>query len=114
MAYFSTHSAPEQDHIPQFAEEDQFQQPLPDDSGEVPDQDIFSVKHPSAHLNESEEYERRLDRLRMSAGFLNWLLILIGILLIVLVVFILTQMLSFVRHDLTETFPLLQNAFQPR
>ena len=50
----------------------------------------------------------------MSAGFLNWLLILIGILLIILAVFILTQMLSFVRHDLTETFPLLQNAFQPR
>ena len=109
MAYFSTHSDPERDHVPQFVasrSEDSPSDPFAAETDAEETDDIFYRQMAS------EEHERHLDRLRTSAGFANFLLSVLGILLIFLLVFLLQQILRFVSNDLVETFPLLQQTLR--
>lgn len=103
MAYFLNHSDPEQNHVPRFSSDT----PLLTDDDSM-NEDAFMHLHDVLSPESSEERERRLDHLRVSAGIGNVLLTIFGVFVLFLLIFMLYQLWQFVANDLQETFPLLK------
>ncbi len=108
MTYFQQ---PEQ----QPEREQLFLQPVvdePEDDFDEPEDPPVQQERAWRHIRDAEEREERLlrrDRLRLVAGVSDFLLVILGSLLVLALVALLVTLVVWVLGDITERFPVLQN-----
>lgn len=99
MAYFKQKQAPEQPHEPVF------RVPVQD----TPEDDELYPEDPAWALTEEEEAEeRRRGNYRVAAGIMDFLGVVAGAVVILLLVAMLISLINWVHADIVQSFDLWQ------
>lgn len=108
MPYFNNDPQPqeEEDYQPVF------QQPVEQDfDDEYYDEDtgeFFAADYDGEYLDEEERFEERQNRWRLMAGIGDFLGVLAGTVVILLLVALLISLITWVQSDISQTFTLWQ------
>ena len=125
MAYFQKQKRPEQEQYTRLFQTGQVELPVrPEEFGAFPDQNsspeeelddgfdqLSEDAQPEKEISEEERWSEKRRKLRIAAGAGDFLAVLAGVALILLMTALLIHMAQFLSTDLTQSFSVLQTRF---